>query len=78
MTPRLSRLRALLRRVFARTIVERRAPCAHDRETLDLWGGYALRWRCLDCGETRMAGWVFTGVSNRKPLRREGTRGVTW
>lgn len=43
--------------------------CAIDvhRDTLEPAGGYLLQLRCLDCGRTEVLGWVFAGVSNRRP-----------
>ena len=58
-------------RLFRRRRPVALPPCctgaSEHTDTLEVVGGTVLRWRCLDCGRIAFVGWVFTGVSNRKP-----------
>lgn len=52
-----------LRHLWHRAVHCRRG---EHRETVAASFG-VLQFRCIDCGAHRMLGWIFVGVSNRKP-----------
>lgn len=60
------RLRALWRRLRQPDV--RETHCAADlhRDTVEAFGGYVLRARCLDCGRVEFLGWVVASVSQRR------------
>lgn len=57
---------AMLRLVaYLRTVIRRRRHCRHGehRETVEPFGGYVLRRRCIDCGRTELLGAVVRGTN---------------